>query len=490
MTQAILRWALKPDLGLTKTGWVACVALSVLVSCWFYADRQQAWRDDALAAVKSADVIKAFCSRSATLNQAQCAKRAKAPLLDPLGVWLLLRDAGLLDPDVVPSHADLKSEQTSVSVRALAQYFEKDASIDPNMPGLTLLYDVGYPCKAGEVSVDNRSIARAENTHRIAKDLAWGLPVAPNGIEQWTPLDDFTLVLPSAKPDAEIVTEILADAGVFGTAKDLQVRDAGACTSVQDVLGGLGQEADRAIDDILAARAALALWVAGEIRQSDDLSRARTTAALWTGYEQLALMMVFAFAALVMILRSLSTALAYFAGAATPGPTQPGEDIVPPQPGVGWRHWYITRLGRQVFTGDHISPAPPLQGRSVAGASWDQQRLILSRIVISARWPVSTAMLLLPALGFIGTVRGIMNSLTGADALVFAATENERAAAIGALAGDLGLAFATTLIALVCSGVLTIAMAIEMRLVDKILLRRLADLATSGREGAGARQDG
>lgn len=82
-------------------------------------------------------------------------------------------------------------------------------------------------------------------------------------------------------------------------------------------------------------------------------------------------------------------------------------------------------------------------------------------------------MAILPAIGFIGTVRGIKDSLIGADALVFAATNNERAAAIGALAGDLGLAFATTFIALLMTLVLTILIAIESRFIDLIGLRRM-----------------
>lgn len=65
-----------------------------------------------------------------------------------------------------------------------------------------------------------------------------------------------------------------------------------------------------------------------------------------------------------------------------------------------------------------------------------------------SRWIIRWAAMTLPALGFIGTVRGILTSLTGADAIVWATTQAERADAISQLAGELGLAFATTFIAL------------------------------------------
>ena len=57
--------------------------------------------------------------------------------------------------------------------------------------------------------------------------------------------------------------------------------------------------------------------------------------------------------------------------------------------------------------------------------------------------------------------------------MVFADNLNERADAIGALAGDLGLAFGTTLLALLGSMVLTILLAIEGRLIDLLILRQL-----------------
>ncbi|MCO6414631.1 MotA/TolQ/ExbB proton channel family protein [Siccirubricoccus sp. KC 17139] len=54
----------------------------------------------------------------------------------------------------------------------------------------------------------------------------------------------------------------------------------------------------------------------------------------------------------------------------------------------------------------------------------------------------------LPALGFIGTVLGILYGLSGADSIVRAAGQEERAAAMSVVTGPLGLAFSTTFFAL------------------------------------------
>lgn len=66
----------------------------------------------------------------------------------------------------------------------------------------------------------------------------------------------------------------------------------------------------------------------------------------------------------------------------------------------------------------------------------------------SSRWIIRWIARALPAVGFIGTVRGISAALSSADSIVRAQTAAEQAAAITAVAGTLGIAFTTTLIAL------------------------------------------
>ena len=75
----------------------------------------------------------------------------------------------------------------------------------------------------------------------------------------------------------------------------------------------------------------------------------------------------------------------------------------------------------------------------------------------------------LVAIGFIGTVRGITAALYDADSIVLAQTELQQAAAITSVASTLGLAFATTLMALVINVVISLFISLqstaEMRLV-------------------------
>ena len=85
------------------------------------------------------------------------------------------------------------------------------------------------------------------------------------------------------------------------------------------------------------------------------------------------------------------------------------------------------------------------------------------------RWAVATV----PAIGFIGTVRGILNALAQAGDVVWAGDRLGRADAIGQLAGELGLAFSTTLFALVVGVLLGLLMALarghEGRVLDALV---------------------
>lgn len=75
------------------------------------------------------------------------------------------------------------------------------------------------------------------------------------------------------------------------------------------------------------------------------------------------------------------------------------------------------------------------------------------------RWAIGS----IPAIGFIGTVRGIFSALPESSEVVFAASRIERAEAIGTLAGELGLAFSTTLFALIAGLILSFIMLLATR---------------------------
>ena len=110
---------------------------------------------------------------------------------------------------------------------------------------------------------------------------------------------------------------------------------------------------------------------------------------------------------------------------------------------------------------------------------WKDQ---LADEILSGRWPVRFAIATLPAIGFIGTVRGILLSLANADQIVWARSVVERADAITSLAGNLGLAFATTMIALLFGVVISFLSAIEGRYEERteLVLFRDKEFGSSG----------
>lgn len=177
-----------------------------------------------------------------------------------------------------------------------------------------------------------------------------------------------------------------------------------------------------------------ALYVAGQVRTSPEVKRAAFWLSIYTGYEQRLIFMVACFGVLVVTLRMLVF-------------------LVPDR----------VRAGRR---------EPPAEAGHMARATDASLRDNDFDSLSSSRWPVRIAIAVLPAIGFVGTVRGIMLSLSGADEIVWAETVNERSTAISALSADLGLAFATTLLALLAGIALTILTAVEMALGERLLLRR------------------
>ena len=73
-----------------------------------------------------------------------------------------------------------------------------------------------------------------------------------------------------------------------------------------------------------------------------------------------------------------------------------------------------------------------------------------------SRWIINWAAVTLPAVGFIGTVRGMLLALGNADSIVRATTPAAQAAAITNVATSLSLAFTTTLVALFLGLIITL----------------------------------
>ena len=111
------------------------------------------------------------------------------------------------------------------------------------------------------------------------------------------------------------------------------------------------------------------------------------------------------------------------------------------------------------------------------GDAAEREHEALARGRLRVQWGLAT----IPAIGFVGTVRGILEALSKAGDVVWAADRLDRADAIAELAGELGLAFSTTLFALLAGiavGLLvTVARVREGRSFD-----RLADWGDGGTE--------
>ena len=86
-----------------------------------------------------------------------------------------------------------------------------------------------------------------------------------------------------------------------------------------------------------------------------------------------------------------------------------------------------------------------------------------------SRWVINWAAVTLPAVGFIGTVRGMLLALGNADNIVRATTSASQAAAITDVASNLSLAFTTTLVALLLGLVITLLNYWQIKLEKKYL---------------------
>lgn len=91
-----------------------------------------------------------------------------------------------------------------------------------------------------------------------------------------------------------------------------------------------------------------------------------------------------------------------------------------------------------------------------------------------SRWILQWLAGALPALGFIGTVYGIADALKNADSMVRAQTVDAQAAAITGVAGSLGVAFTTTLLALVM-GLITSLISDHQAFRERLLVNGLEE---------------
>lgn len=452
-------------LGLTTCGWLLSLALSLLVTTVVYVAIQIGLQRQMFEAVRSVDVLESFCDEDPALADS-CMKRVgdaaggSSRLSDPT-IWHLLREAQLLDTEMVAWPGALQDAPDPVE--AISAFLKAPERVGES--GVELLIEAAEICGGGRpVGANGRDVDAIWTamivrliaaTGKEAAQVATGKMDVTKYLDKRPESNDLSadfrirdaaplrLAVPPRLADARLVSALVGYSGGF---EDDPLRQGisitGDCTEP-------AADSSRDFDEeelygAALGRIGLALWVAGQIRRDNAVATVAARAALFTGPEQFGIMAVFIFGVGLAGARLLCLRKNYRECRLTAGPAK--DHAIDP----------VLKL---VLTG-------PATQREY----W---RTLLIQRITSPRWPLPTAAVLLPALGFVGTVRGIKTSLARAEVLVFANTLNERADAIGALAGDLGHAFGTTLLALLGSLVLTILLAIEGRLVDMLLIRQM-----------------
>lgn len=131
----------------------------------------------------------------------------------------------------------------------------------------------------------------------------------------------------------------------------------------------------------------------------------------------------------------------------------------------------LAKKGLNAKAADGKARAFEVLARTIAagGERAERGHEALNRGRILMLWGLAT----IPAIGFVGTVRGILEALSKAENVVWAVDRLERAEAIAELSGELGLAFSTTLFALLASIVLGLLVTL-LRVREGRCLDRLA----------------
>jgi len=467
-----MRFIFKRDLSLTLAAWIGLLTSVTILSLVIYGVGQAHLQKAQFDAYSNTDILHDFCRQEAQLNADECMVSSEGGRrLSDEAIWILLQSADILNTRDVPSPYAMSVDSAPPKpIAALATFLSAD--LRGNEDGIALVQSAAALCNIGKEHGSNggrQAVIRlfAGLDQRGGEGaISW---LAANSIGDSATLESnmierLRFEKPVTATDAEIISALVFYGGGYdqgadnideqpagqSQAKDKQaLRTDSNCPSALEKFNGLNLEVEDRYA-ILSARVDLAMYLASQLHRSEAVAESRGWLTLFTGYEQFGLLAVFLFASILALGRLGMVLAQLFRNRLSPGPTPEGEDS-----------WGLDLLGLD------------------RDSQWSHWRAQMIGAIRSARSPIKTAALLLPAIGFIGTVRGIMNSLNGAGELVFADNLNERAAEIGALAGDLGLAFATTFLALLGSLVLTVILAIETRFVEVSLLRRL-DQAGSG----------
>lgn len=441
----ILRWSGKlifgPDMSLRWLSGVTILLLSLVSAEILYATLQGRYQARLLDRAASADFIIEACRRLPSVDTEACGAGKNRE--DAL-IWSILLESGIINKSEYDTPAALSVGVASEPALRLTRDILRDR-LPKSGTGIGLLIEISRGlCAAETEGLDQDRPYELAVAYYIAGlypadastvVLDIGQVATKDGAAlPWLALSRFRVTAPRSLSDFQIAEAMLRPV-IAGTSE---------CSLV-----GLGDPATDQMALLNIER--LLVWGIGQIRTTADYRRAAYTLTLFTGPEQYFIFFVGIFAAVLSILRmAAAVSMKHISDMMI---ERDVNFIASSDQGI---LELLSRAGQQART---MSPS----GRGY----WKDQ---LMDQALSARWPMRLAITTLPAIGFIGTVRGIMKSLTGADSIVWATTSSERAQAINALSADLGLAFATTMLALIFGIALSFLSAIEIRMFERAIL--------------------
>lgn len=462
-------------LALTTRGWWLLSAVSLLLGLVTYASMQWVYQGRLISAIQAVDGIEDFCAETEGLDPATCRGN------DPAGrrvseqlLWALLIEAKVIDATEAETPVELddalRANRPAFAVSCFLQNSVLTVGAD-DKPDCKSSNIVPPATKSGTLDlVLGLTSAMCQNASsnpapefqkdRIAHFLAGIYPGSMSdasgklsGGPQSTDFIDGLLsglrLAPSSSiSDVEIMSELT------------RLSHAQFAHSDQGRQGYRFLEPDRcavstldAPDEFrrMEAFQKLGAFLLGRVGSNPAVRTATTKLTFWTGPEQLFLMITGYFALVLILLRGLAS-LATARGAVL------ARDNIQA----------TTRSERRLetFVTDWLK-AKATDPDPAVRTYWKD---LITDELISGRWPVRFAIATLPAIGFIGTVRGILLSLSNADAIVWASTQADRADAISTLSGSLGLAFATTMIALLIGVFISLLSALEGLFEERTML--------------------
>lgn len=462
-------------LALTKRGWWLMCVVSLLLGLVTYASMQWVYQGRLINAIKAVDGIEDFCSETEGLDPATCrgndpsGRRVSQQLL-----WALLIEAEVIDATEAETPVELGQALQANRPALAVSCFLTDSVLTVGGDGKSECRpsDVEPPAtKSGTLDLV-LGVARAmcENASsnpapefqkdRIAHFLGGIYPGTLSdasgklsGEPHWT---DFFGVLQSGLRLAP--SSSISDVEIFSELTRLS--HAEFALSDEGRQGYRFLEGDRCAVSTLdphdefrrmQAFQKLGAFLLGRVGSNPAVRAATTDLTYWTGPEQLFLIITGYFALVLILLRGLASL------ATARGAVLARDNIRAATRSERRLEAFVTNWLKAKAT----DPDPAVR------TYWKD---LITDELISGRWPVRFAISTLPAIGFIGTVRGILISLGNADAIVWASTQSDRADAISTLSGSLGLAFATTMIALVIGVFLSLLSALEGRFEERTML--------------------